>query len=72
MRTLNLSKSGFNKIRSHQKELKTSDLQDSIKSIPPGEWCVLQFEKNNWIGFVNPLVEEKIASVHVLDEVNLK
>lgn len=69
MRTLTLSKSGFNKIRSHQKELKTSDLADSIKSIPPGEWCVFQAEKNFWLGFVNPLVDEKFATVHILDEI---
>lgn len=72
MRTLNLSKSGFNKIRSHQKELKSSDLQDSIKSIPPGEWCHLVFEKNSWLGFVNSLVDEKFTSVHVMEELTSK
>lgn len=68
MRTLILSKSGFNKLRSHQRELKAGDLEGSLKSIPPGEWCVLQAEKSLWISFVNPQVEDKYASVHVLDE----
>lgn len=66
MRTLNLSRSGSNKIRSHQTELKTSDVEDSLKPIPPGEWCVLSYENSRWLGFVNPLVDEKFASVQVL------
>lgn len=69
MRTLTLSKSGFNKIRSHQKELKASDVEDSVKSIPPGEWCVLQGEKTNWLCFVNSMVDERAPAIHVLDEV---
>ncbi len=69
MRTLTLSKSGFNKLRSHQRELKAADLDGSLKSIPPGEWCFLQADKSLWISFVNPQVEDKYASVHVLDEI---
>jgi 23S rRNA (cytosine1962-C5)-methyltransferase len=70
VRTLTLSKSGYNKIRSLQRELKACDLEDSIKPIPPGEWCLLKFEKSLWVGFVNPLVEEKFAAAHVLEEVS--
>lgn len=68
MRKLTLSKSGLNKIRSHQKELKASDLEDSIKSCTPGEWCVLTHAQSSevWISFVNPMVNEKFASVMVL------
>ncbi len=69
MRTLILSKSGFNKLRSHQRELKAADLEGSLKSIPPGEWCFLQAEKSLWISFVNPQVDDKYASVQVLDEI---
>jgi len=69
VRTLTLSKSGFNKIRSHQKELKAADIDGSIKSIPPGEWCVLQGEKNLWVAYVNPMVEDKFTAIHVIDEV---
>ncbi|MES2528482.1 MAG: class I SAM-dependent methyltransferase [Bdellovibrionota bacterium] len=69
MRTLTLSKSGFNKIRSHQKELKTADLEGSVKSIPPGEWCLLTAEKSSWICFVNAMIDEKFACVQVIDEI---
>lgn len=69
MRTLTLSKSGFNKIRSHHKELKAGDIEGSVKSIPPGEWCLLQGDKNIWAAFVNPTVDDKFTSVHVLDEI---
>ncbi len=69
MRSLTPSKSGFNKIRSHQKELKSSDLEGSVKSIPPGEWCLIQAEKMSWLCFVNAMVDEKFPCIHVLDEV---
>ncbi len=69
MRTLTLSKSGFNKIRSHQKELKTTDLEGSVKSIPPGEWCLIRDEKSSWLCFVNAMVDEKFSCVQVLDEI---
>jgi 23S rRNA (cytosine1962-C5)-methyltransferase len=68
VRTLTLSKSGFNKIRSHQKELKASDIEGSIKSLPPGEWCVLIGEKIQSLAFVNSMVDEKYTSIHVVDE----
>ena len=67
MRSLTLNKSGINKLRSHQKELKASDLDDSIKSLPPGEWCSLKGPQENWPCFVNPLIEEKFSCIHVLD-----
>lgn len=66
MRTLTLSKSGFNKIRSQQNELKAADIQDSLKPLPPGEWCHLVAEEHRWLAFVNPLVGEKNTAVHVL------
>ncbi len=69
MRTLTPSKSGFNKIRSHQKELKSSDLEGSVKSIPPGEWCLIQAEKSAWVCFVNAMVDEKFPCVQVIDEI---
>ena len=69
MRTLTPSKSGFNKIRSHQKELKSSDLEGSVKSIPPGEWCLIQAEKSSWLCFVNAMVDEKFACVQVIEEI---
>jgi 23S rRNA (cytosine1962-C5)-methyltransferase len=71
LRSLSLSKSGINKIRSRQFELKVSDLEDSIKSMTPGEWCLVKTtQSENWLCFVNPLIDEKYPCVHVLTFVN--
>lgn len=69
MRALNLAKSGLNKVRAHQKELKQADIEDSLKSIPPGEWCVLIHPtlSSSYLCFINAMVEEKYVSVHVVD-----
>ncbi len=70
MRTLILSKSGINKVRSHQKELKSNDLEGSVKSIPPGEWCLFSFEKSLWLGFVNAMIDEKFPCIQLLEELS--
>ena len=72
MRTLTLSKSGYNKIRSHHKELKAADVESSLKPIPPGEWCFLSYQMENWVCFVNSMVEDKFSSVHILSEISEK
>lgn len=73
MRSLTLSKSGLNKIRSHQLELKASDFEDSIKSLPPGEWCVMKASPVEcWIGFVNPLIDEKYSCAHILASLSIE
>lgn len=74
MRSLILAKSGLNKIRAHQKELKQVDLEDSIKSIPPGEWCVLTHPTLTfgYICFINPMIEEKFACVQIVSSVDVK
>ena len=75
MRVLALSKSGINKIRSHLTELKAPDFEGSIKSVPPGDWFVISLSANeNWVGFINPQIDDKytcayIASRLTLDEV---
>lgn len=67
MRSLSLSKSGINKVRAHQFELKVSDFEDSIKPLPPGEWCLMKLSPNeHWVGFINPLIDEKYACAQVL------
>lgn len=71
MRSIALSKSGLNKIRSHQNELKASDFDEPVRSLPPGEWCYLIHGTESWIGFVNPLVEEKFTCAHVLGKKEL-
>lgn len=68
MRSLNLAKSGLNKVRAQQKELKPIDLDDSIKSVAPGEWCVFVHPglREVYVGFVNPLLDEKLNCIQLL------
>ncbi|MGE3609377.1 MAG: class I SAM-dependent rRNA methyltransferase [Bacteriovoracaceae bacterium] len=68
MRILNLNKNGFNKLKANHRELKVTDLDDSIKSIPPGAWCFFKLNGGTecWFGFVNPRIEEKYSCIQVL------
>jgi 23S rRNA (cytosine1962-C5)-methyltransferase len=72
LRTLTLAKSGLNKLRANQKELKHSDLDDSIKSVPPGEWCLLTHStlSTNYVCFINPLIDEKYSCVQIVGELS--
>ncbi len=68
MRTLNLSKSGLNKILSRQLELKSSDFEDSINPIPPGEWCAINIsEHESGLVFVNSMVGESFTCAHLVE-----
>lgn len=70
MRSLALSKSGINKVRGHQFELKVSDFSDSIKPLPPGEWCFINISPTEYaVGFVNPLIDEKYSCAQVVARV---
>ena len=73
MRSLLLAKNGLNKIRAHHKELKQADLTDSIKSVPPGEWCLLTHPElpSPYVCFVNSMIDEKFNSVQVLSPLNI-
>jgi 23S rRNA (cytosine1962-C5)-methyltransferase len=66
VRSLTLSKTGLNKLRSHQQELKVADFQDSLKSLAPGEWCRIVSGQQEWVGFINPQVDEKYTCAHIL------
>ncbi len=68
MRLLKLGKSGLNKLRAHHKEFKQTDLEDSLKSIPPGEWCLLTHADLSqvYVCFVNSLIDEKFSSVQLV------
>ena len=68
MRLLLLAKNGLNKVRAHHKELKQADLEDSIKSVSPGEWCLLTHPEllGAWVCFVNPLIDEKYSNIHLI------
>lgn len=74
MRSLLLAKNGLNKIRAHHRDLKQADLEDSIKSLPPGEWCLLKHPDSavSWICFINPMIEDKFNSIQVLSTVDSK
>lgn len=73
MRSLNLAKTGINKIRSHQLELKASDFEDSVKSLPPGEWCIMkESAKDYWVGFVNPRIEDKYSCAQLVTKLPLE
>ena len=70
MRILALAKNGINKLRANQTELKSADFEDSIKPLPPGEWCVFRSGDEQWVGFVNPMIDEKYSCAHVLQKVS--
>jgi 23S rRNA (cytosine1962-C5)-methyltransferase len=68
VRTISLSKTGLNKLKSGHRELKVADLEDSVKSLPPGEWCFLVAprEAQRFLAFVNPLIDERFSSIQIL------
>jgi 23S rRNA (cytosine1962-C5)-methyltransferase len=66
VRQLRLSKTGFNKLKSHHKDLKATDFEDSLKSVPPGEWCVFVSGPESWTGFVNPMIDDKYSCAQVV------
>lgn len=71
MRSLSLSKSGINKIRSNLFELKASDFEGSIKSIPSGEWCILSWGPQDYgIGFLNPMIEDKYSCASLVGKLS--
>lgn len=73
MRSIVLSKSGINKVRSHSTELKAADFEGSIKSIPPGEWCLFSLSpSDSWIGFINPMIEDKYTCAYLLSKITLE
>jgi 23S rRNA (cytosine1962-C5)-methyltransferase len=69
-----LGKNGLNKVRAHHKELKQIDVEDSIKSLPPGEWCFLTHHELSgaWLCFINPIIDEKYSCIHLLTFIDHK
>jgi 23S rRNA (cytosine1962-C5)-methyltransferase len=52
--------------------LKVADFEDSIKPIPPGEWCLMKVSPTEtWVGFVNSLIEEKYTCAHVMAQLSV-
>ena len=71
MRAISLSKSGINKVRNNQFELKANDFEGSIKSIPSGEWCFFTWGPQEFgVGFINPVIEEKYSCASILGKLS--
>lgn len=49
-------------------------MEDSIKSLPPGEWCLLTHKELSgaWVCFINPIIDEKYSCIHLLTFVDQK
>jgi len=73
VRKIQLAKTGLNKIKANHKELKSTDLGESIKSLSPGEWCALHLPGNNeaWVAYVNPLIDDKYPCAQIVDSISM-
>lgn len=72
MRSITLSKSGINKLRIHVHELKSADFENSIKSLLPGEWCRIFGGAESYVGFINPMVEDKYPCAYVVTKLDVE
>ncbi|WP_419168928.1 class I SAM-dependent rRNA methyltransferase [Halobacteriovorax sp.] len=54
MRTINIKKKINLRFEEKVILLSENDIEDSLKSYRPGEWCFFEFNKAKHIGFVNP------------------
>jgi len=67
LRHLILNKTGQNKVRSQAKELKAGDFESSVKSCHPGEWCLLQVDGKEHVGYINPLVGDQFTCFYLIE-----
>lgn len=65
MREISLSKSGEQKLRSHQFELKAQDASDSLRSFTPGEW--VRVRNSSLLGFINPMLDEQPGAIQIIE-----
>lgn len=71
MRTIQLAKGVGPRLKNNLMELKSSDLDQSIKSFLPGEWCYFRSNENDhWLGFINPLIDSKYPCAQILMQLN--
>lgn len=54
MRTITLKKKTNLRFEYKVMLLSENDVEDSLKSFRPGEWCFLEKDKKKYLGFVNP------------------
>lgn len=69
MREISLSKSGEQKLKSHQFELKAQDSSDSLRSFTPGEWVRVRSSQAGikLFAFVNPLLEDQPGAIQIVE-----
>lgn len=67
-KSLELKKSAIEKIKLDRGSLLKNDVDGHLKALPPGEWILLRDveKKRIYLGFVNPLVEDKFPAIQVL------
>jgi len=65
VREISLSKSGEQKLKTHQFELKAQDAKDSLRSYTPGEW--VRVRNSGHLAFVNPMLEEQPGAIQVIE-----
>jgi 23S rRNA (cytosine1962-C5)-methyltransferase len=69
VREISLNKSGEQKLKSHQFELKAQDAADSLRSFTPGEWVRVRTPQvqSMYLGFVNPLLEDQPGAIQIIE-----
>ena len=67
-KSLELKKAAIDKIQFDRGSLFKTEVEGHLKALPPGEWILLKDveKKRIYLGFANPLVEDKYPAVQVL------
>lgn len=70
LKEISLSRDGAVKLQKKNYELYFGDIEDNVKSCIPGEWVIFKNTKKNisYIGYINPLVDNKFCCAHVFSE----
>jgi 23S rRNA (cytosine1962-C5)-methyltransferase len=67
LRKITLKNSVLSKLKAPGSQFKKGDIEDSIKSFTPGEWVIVPgVDQVNYIGFINPLIDEKYNCLRVI------
>ena len=71
-KSLEIKKNALEKIPGDKGELLKADVEGQLKSLPPGEWILLRdpHRRRVFLGYANPLVEDKTPAVQVLRRLN--
>ena len=67
-KSLEIKKSGLEKLKGEHGELYKSDVEGQVKSLTPGEWILLRdpHQKRIFLGFANPLIEDRLPAIQIL------